>query len=414
MTDREFDLVLYGATGFSGGLTAHHLATAAPAGARIALAGRSLDKLETVRAALPAGAHRWPLLHADSTDPASLNALAARTKVVATTVGPYIHHGAALVQACAHAGTHYTDLTGEPLFVRNCIDQFHDLATETGAKIVHSCGFDSIPSDLSVYQLHRRAIADNAGELTDTTLVASLKGSMSGGTIASLRAMLEAAADPASAQVLSHPYSLTPDKTRDPTVGRQNDHTLQRASTIDTSLHGWVATFPMAQHNTKIVRRSNALLGWEYGEKFRYREVMSMGTSRLSPVYAAAASGGVAALTAAGTLLSRIKTGRRLLDRALPKPGTGPSETALRAGWFTMKTFADTTTGTRYKATFAAAGDPYHGTAIMLGEAALTLAFDTLPTQSGILTPAAAMGDALTTRLHNADGFTIQITPTTA
>lgn len=411
MTDREFDLVLFGATGFAGGLTAHYLAAAAPAGARIALAGRSLSKLAEVHAGLPAAAREWPLVQADSSDPASLDALAARTRVVVTTVGPYVRYGLPLARACAQAGTHYADLTGEPLFIRDCIDQLDDVAAASGAKIVNSCGFDSIPSDLSVYQLHRQAVTDNAGELTDTTLVAALKGGMSGGTVDTARAMLEAvAADPATTKVLSHPYSLSPDRAREPNVGRQTDQALERASGIDPALHGWVATFLMAQHNTKIVRRSNALLDWAYGQKFRYREVMSTGSSRLSPVYAAAVSGGIVAIMVTGTVLSKIKAGRWLLDRALPKPGTGPSENTRRTGWFTMTTFADTTTGTRYRCTFTAQGDPgYQATAVMLGEAGLALAFDTLPGRAGILTPAAAMGDALTERLAAADGFTLEV-----
>lgn len=411
MENREFDLVLFGATGFVGALTAQYLATAAPAGARIALAGRSLDKLATVRAGLPASAAQWALLHADSSDRASLDSLASRTRVVVTTVGPYVRYGLPLVRACAQAGTHCADLTGEPLFVRDCIDQYQEIATASGAKIVNSCGFDSIPSDLSVYQLYRRAVTDDAGELTDTTLVASLKGAMSGGTIDTARAMMETiATDPAKGRVLSHPYSLSPDRTMDPNVGRQTDQALERASGIDASLDGWVATFLMAQHNTKIVRRSNGLLGWDYGKNFRYREVMSTGSSRLSPAFAASVSGGIVAIMVLGAILSKVSAGRRLLDRALPKPGTGPSETTRRAGWFTMKTVAETTSGAKYVCTFAAQGDPgYQATSVMLGEAALSLAFDSLPELAGILTPAAAMGDALTERLSNADSFTIEV-----
>ncbi|WP_019932520.1 trans-acting enoyl reductase family protein [Nocardia sp. BMG111209] len=410
MTDREFDLVLFGATGFVGALTAAYLAGAAPAGARIALAGRSPDKLARVRAELGGVAAEWPLLQADSTDQRSLDDLAARTRVVVSTVGPYLRYGLPLVRACAQAGTHYADLTGEPLFVRDCIDQAQETAVATGARIVNSCGYDSIPSDLSVYQLYRRTVADNTGELTDTTLVAWLKGGMSGGTIDSARAMMEAvAADPGKARVLSHPYSLSPDPALDPEVGRQTDQALQRASAIDGSLDGWVSTFVMAAHNTKIVRRSNGLLGWVYGKNFRYREVMSAGRSRTAPLVAAGMAGGIVAATAAGAVLSRVSAGRRLLDRVLPAPGTGPSEKARRTGWFTMKTFAHTTSGAKYVATFAGTGDPgYQATSVLLGESGLCLAYDALPPQTGILTPAAAMGDALTERLRAA-GMTIGV-----
>ncbi|MBY8855633.1 saccharopine dehydrogenase NADP-binding domain-containing protein [Nocardia sp. CA2R105] len=410
--DREFDLVLYGATGFVGTLTARYLTEAAPEGARIALAGRSADKLAAVRADLGPAAATWQLLVADSSDQAALDDLAARTKVVVTTVGPYLRYGTGMVRACAAAGTHYADLTGEPLFIRDCIDQFHDIAAETGAKIVNSCGYDSIPSDLSVFRLYRRSVEDNTGELTDTTLVAWLKGGASGGTIDSGRAMMEQIAEnPSRGTILAHPYSLSPDKTMDPDVGRQSDQTLQRASAIDPSLRGWVATFVMASHNTKIVRRTNGLLGWVYGKNFRYREVMSAGSSALSPLVAAGISGGVVATMTAGALLSRIPLGRRLLDRLLPAPGTGPDEKARSSGWFTMKTFAHTTSGAKYVCTFAGQGDPgYQATAVMLGESGLCLAFDELPELAGVLTPGSAMGDPLTDRLRTA-GITIDVSP---
>ncbi len=410
MTDREFDLVLFGATGFVGRLTAQYLAEAAPAGARIALAGRSPERLTAVRDELGGAAAIWPLLVADSSDQVALDALAARTKVVVTTVGPYLRYGLPLAQACANAGTHYADLTGEPLYIRECMDRFGERAAETGAKIVNSCGYDSIPSDLSVYRLYRRSVEDNTGELTDTTLVAWLSGGVSGGTIDSGRAMMEAiAADPAKGSVLSHPYSLSPDQAMEPDVGRQTDQALSRASAIDPSLDGWVATFVMAAHNTKIVRRSNGLLGWVYGKNFRYREVMSAGSSAASPLVAAGMAGGIVATMTAGALLSRVSAGRRLLDRVLPKPGTGPSAETRHKGWFRMKTFADTTSGAKYVCTFSGKGDPgYQATAVMLGEAGLCLAFDELPDLAGILTPASAMGDPLTDRLRRA-GLTIEV-----
>lgn len=412
--NRDFDLILFGATGFVGKLTAEYLLEAAPAGARIALAGRSEDKLARVRDELGAAAKGWGIVVADSTDQAALDALAARTKVVVTTVGPYLRYGMPMVAACAKAGTHYADLTGEPLFIRDAIDNYHDEAVRTGAKIVNSCGYDSIPSDLSVYQLYRKSVADNTGELGDTTLIASLKGGVSGGTIDSGRAMMEAIAeDPSRQSALSHPYALSPDKSMDPDVGRQSDLALQRASAIDPSLQGWVGTFVMAAHNTKIVRRTNGLLGWVYGKNFRYREVMSAGTAPVAPLVAAGISGGLVAGLAAGGLLSRFPAGRKLLDRVLPKPGTGPSKKARENGWFCMKTYTRTSSGARYVATFSGKGDPgYQATSVMLGESGLSLAFDTneQPVTAGVLTPAAAMGDALTARLKEA-GMTIDVKP---
>lgn len=329
---REFDLILFGATGFVGKLTAQYLLGAAPADAKIALAGRSVDKLTRVRDELGPAAAKWELVVADAADQPALDALAARTTVVVTTVGPYLRYGLPLVAACAEAGTHYADLTGEPLFIREAIDQYHEQAVGTGAKIVNSCGYDSVPSDLSVYQLYRRTVEDNTGELTDTTLIASLKGGVSGGTIDSGRAMMEAvAADPAKQSVLSHPYSLSPDKSMDPDVGRQSDQALQKASSIDPSLDGWVGTFVMAMHNTKIVRRSNGLLGWVYGKNFRYREVMSAGKSPVAPLVAAGMSGGIVATMAAGALLSRVSAAASCWIGCCPSRAPAPASRRVPA-----------------------------------------------------------------------------------
>jgi len=403
---REFDLVLYGATGFVGRLTAEYLVGAAPAEARVALAGRSIEKLRAARAQLGPRAAEWSLVVADASDQLALDPMARSTAVVVTTVGPYARYGLPLVAACVNAGTHYADLTGEPLFIRECIDRYHTIAAGRGAKIVNSCGFDSVPSDLNAYLIHRRALADHAGELVDTTLVAAMKGSMSGGTIDSGRAQMEAIArDPALGRVVTDPYALSPDRSCEPNLGAQSEHALHRAKVIDPSLSGWVSTFVMASHNTKVVRRSNGLLGWAYGKDFRYREVMSVGTSIAAPLVAAGVAGSLAAMNTLGPRMSR-GIGLKLIDRVAPKPGTGPDEAARNSGHFTMTTFARTTSGARYRATFAAQGDPgYQATAVLLGQSGLALAFDTdrLPERAGVLTPATAMGEALAERLRSAD-----------
>ncbi|TSD99518.1 enoyl-ACP reductase [Skermania sp. ID1734] len=407
---REFDLVLYGATGFVGKLTAQYLAKNAPT-ARIALAGRSLDKLKAVREDLPGPAANWDVIVADSNDQAALDAMAKRTRVVVTTVGPYARYGLAMVRACAENGTHYADLTGETLFVRDCIDQFHSVAVQTGAKIVNSCGFDSVPSDLSVYLTYLKSLQDNTGELEETTLVASLRGGVSGGTIDSARAQMEALAeDPSLRKVAGSPYSLSPDRSQEPDLGRQSDFALQRADSIDPSLRGWVTSFVMASYNTRVVRRSNALLGWAYGKNFRYREVMSVGNSLLSPVIAAGVTGGIITAFTLGALVAR-GPGKQLLDRVLPKPGTGPSEDARDNGWFRMQTFTKTSSGAKYLTTFAAQGDPgYKATAVMLGECGLALALDgdKISELAGVLTPGTVFGETLAERLRKAR-FTITV-----
>ena len=408
---REYDLVLYGATGFVGALLARYVAGAAPAGTKIALAGRNLDRVRAVRAELPAAAADWGLIRADATDADSLRQMAESTTVVVTTVGPYADHGLPLVQACAAAGTDYADLTGEPLFVRESIDAAHEQAVRTSARIVHSCGFDSVPSDLSVYLTYKQALTDDTGDLMESTLVASLRGGMSGGTIASGRGQMRAvAANPALRAELDDPYLLSADRDSESRPGGQSDRALEKASGIDASLSGWVTTFIMAQHNSRIVRRSNSLLDWAYGRDFRYREVMSVGRSATAPIMAVGVSAALWAQNALGPWAHK-GFGSRVIDAIVPKPGTGPSKQAQDAGWFSMKTFTRTTGGARYVATFAADGDPgYKATAVLLGEVGLCLALDRgeLSELAGVLTPAPVMAEPLARRLRAA-GMTITV-----
>jgi short subunit dehydrogenase-like uncharacterized protein len=399
---RDFDIVLYGATGFVGKLTAEYLARAGSA-ARIALAGRSQDKLLAIRQTLGDKAQSWPLIQADASQPSSLNALAVRTQVVVTTVGPYLKYGLPLVAACAAAGTDYADLTGEPIFIRESIDLYHKQALDTGARIVHSCGFDSIPSDLTVFALHRRAEQDNAGQLGDTNLVVrSFAGGVSGGTVASmLELMRTVSADPEARRLMNDPYTLTPDRGTEPELGAQSDLRWRRGRDIAPELDGyWVGAFVMAATNTRIVRRSNALLDYAYGRRFSYAEQLSMGRSFAAPVAAAMATGGNAATMALGSrYFNRLPS--RLVERIAPKPGTGPSERAREQGHYTVETYTTTTTGARYRATMSQKGDPgYKATSVLLGESGLALALDRdrLSDLRGVLTPAAAMGDALMAR----------------
>jgi short subunit dehydrogenase-like uncharacterized protein len=322
--ERDLDVVVYGATGFVGRLTAEYLAAHAPADARIGLGGRSEARLAEVRSSLGPRASGWPLVVADSGDAAALAALAERTRVVATTVGPYRQHGLPLVEACAAAGTHYADLAGEVLFMREAIDRFHEAAAASGARIVHACGFDSIPSDLGVLLAHRAAAADGAGDLEATTFVLSaVRGGFSGGTLASLRGQLdEVRGDRSQRKVVEDPYALSPDRAAEPDLGRERD--LQGV-TRDDEL-GWLAPFVMASINTRVVRRSNALQDWAYGRRFRYREVMGLGEGPLAPVKGAGVVAGL------GGLVAGLSFGpTTVLDRVLPSPGDGPGEAARPA-----------------------------------------------------------------------------------
>jgi short subunit dehydrogenase-like uncharacterized protein len=402
--DRELDIVLFGATGFVGRLVAEYLAGHAPAGVRVGLAGRSAQRLADVRAGLGAAAAGWRLLTADAADRASLTALARAARVVATTVGPYRRQGLALVEECASAGTDYADLTGEVLFIRDSIDRCHGPAAGSGARIVHCCGFDSIPSDLGVLLLHQAARADDAGDLADTTLVVTaLRGGVSGGTLASATGQLdEVRASPGSRRVAADPYALSPDRAAEPDLGDQRE---LRWARFDAGLGSWVAPFVMAPLNTRVVRRSNALQDWAYGRQFRYREVTGFGAGPLAPVQAAGAAAAMQALTAG----LAFRPARALLGTVLPKPGEGPGEKTRRTGYFRMQIHTRTTTGARYLASVEAHGDPgYAATSVMLGETALCLALDRdrLPGRAGVLTPAAAMGTALAARL-TAAGHTL-------
>lgn len=407
--DRELDIVVYGATGFVGRLVAGHLARNAPADVRIALAGRNRDRVEAIRAGLGERAADWPVLVADATDAESLAALAGSARVVVTTVGPYARHGLPLVHACAEAGTDYVDLTGEVLFHRESIDEFHDRAAASGARIVHSCGFDSVPSDLGVYELYKRVQADDEGDLGPTTLVVSeLRGGVSGGTIDSLRMQIDAVRrDKRARSIALSPYSLSPDRTAEPDLGRQSDVEIVRGSEVSPGVRGWKAPFVMASYNTRVVRRSNALLDWAYGRGFAYREVMEVGSSPLS-------LGPAAAVTAAmGGLVAGLGFGptRALLDRVLPAAGSGPSEKTRTNGRFAMDIYTTTSTGAHYRSRVAAQGDPgYAATAVMLGESALALAEDRdeLPDAAGVLTPATGIGEPLAERLRAA-GFTLAV-----
>ena len=412
---REHDIVLFGATGFVGQLTARHLAQETPAGTRVALAGRNRGKLDGVRAELGAQAADWPILVLDAGDTDAVADLARSTKVIVTTVGPYAKYGMPLLAACADAGTHYCDLTGEVLFVREAIDHHHARAVETGAKIVPSCGFDSIPSDLGVLVLAEAVHAAGAGELGETLLhVRSLRGGISGGTIDSMRQQaIVSGEDKAQRRIAGDPYGLSPDRAEEPPSRNRPTEppanlleklARQSPARLDPVTGRWMAPFFMASYNTRVVRRSNALTDWSYGRSFRYDEVMDTGKGPLGAVKAGLTT---AVLGGVFTGMSLGPT-RSVLDKVLPKPGEGPSEESQANGRFVMEVVTTTTTGADFRSTVAADYDPgYSGTAIMLGQSALALALDTerLPDRAGILTPATALGDVLVERLRE-HGFT--------
>jgi len=385
--DRTHDVVLLGATGFVGRLTAEHLARTAPEGARIAIAGRSRERLDQLRDRLGVS---WPCLEVDVADAAAVRRLAESTAVVATTVGPYLRHGLPVVEACAAAGTSYADLSGESVFVARSIDRAHERAQNTGARIVHSCGFDSVPSDLGVGLAH--AAAGGVPLVEATVQVRSLRGGISGGTVDSLRQQLAAArSDPSLRKTMADPYSLTGGPAvRLPRSSRPQGLRQDGSGT-------WQAPFVMAAYNQQIVQRSNFLSGWGYGQLMRYREVVDTTSGLRGRLTAAGVSAGSGALVA-GLLFPPT---RALLDRVLPSPGEGPSEKTMQEGRFSLDVDVYPVTGVPVRTRFGAPYDPgYRGTAVMLGQSALSLAFDHLPERAGVLTPMVAMGEALAERLR--------------
>ena len=392
---RRHDLVLFGATGFTGRLVAEHLARQA-AGTPLAwaLAGRNAAKLEKVRAALAeidAACAELPIIEADAMDRAAMAKVAAETRVVCTTVGPYALYGEALVDACARAGTHYCDLTGEVPFIRGSIDRNHEEAKRTGARIVHCCGFDSIPSDLGTLFLQHELVArTGAPARAVTALFGESSGKFSGGTFASLLGVIDQAArDKTVRRMLADPHGL------DPVGGPRSAAKDARTPGWDRVLGKPTAPFVMAAINTRVVRRSHALLGYPWGDDFLYDERMSLPRSPIGVAAAIAITGALVGFVAA----SQVPALRKLIEKRMPKPGEGPTEEERARGHYVVRLHGETG-GLRLVAKVADQFDPgYAGTARLLGEAARCLAEDELTSGGGVMTPASAMGMSLVERL---------------
>jgi len=402
--ERELDVVVWGATGFTGRLVAEHLAEryGARGGLAWALGGRSEARLQGLRAEL--GCPDLPIVLGDSDDPASLAALAGRTRVVCTTVGPYARHGSGLVAVCAARGTHYCDLSGELPWIRRMIDAHEGAARASGARIVHCCGFDSIPSDLGVFFLQREMQARNGAACSRIKCrVKGLRGGLSGGTAASLLGVLaEAQADPAVRRLLADPYALNPEGRRGP------DGPDRLAPARDADFDAWTAPFVMGALNTRVVRRTNALLGDAYGAGFRYDEAILTGPGPVGAARAAALTAALAAAMGAGAVAPL----RDLLARLLPAPGEGPSRRKREAGYFDLRFFGENPAdrGKGLRARVTGDRDPGYGsTARMLGESAACLARDELAVGGGFWTPASAMGLPLLTRLQANAGLDFAI-----
>lgn len=409
-TARTYDLVVWGATGVAGGFVAEHLTERYGADdLSLALGGRNEARLRDLAAELALAADGWddlPVVVGDATDPESLREVARSTRVVCTTVGPYTEYGTDLVEACIDAGTDYCDLTGEVTWVREMIDRYHDAAESAGVRIVHSCGFDSVPADLGTLLVQSFATAE-FGAPCDLVRVYldGAKGSVSGGTLASgLETFDAASTDPVARETLRNPYSLAP-------AGERHgvDAGEQRAPKRDALRGGWTAPSPMASMNERVIRRSNALLGYPWGREFRCSEVLPTGGG----LGGAAVAGAVTAGLGVGAGAMALGPVRAALRRfAVPALSDGPTREQVAGGHFTVRVLGR---GTATDGPFvvecevAADRDPGYGaTAQLLGESAMCLVSGEIdsPVDGGVLTPASGIGDPLADRLRDV-GLTI-------
>jgi short subunit dehydrogenase-like uncharacterized protein len=405
----EFDIVIWGATGFVGRRVAHQLASRCDGGLRWAIGGRNRARLEAVRSELGPAAQDTPILTGDSHDVASLQALAARTNVVCSTVGPFAIYGSELVDACVRSGTHYCDLSGEPHWMRKMIDAHQAEAERTGARIVHACGMDSIPSDIGVFFLQRAARERHGKPCAHISMrVKAMKAGFSGGTAASfVHAMEEGKRDPSIGRFMTEPYCLNPEGRRrgpDPP-----DRMMPLEVAYDADLKAWTMPFFMGPMNSKIVRRSNALLGYPYGEDFRYEEAVLVGGGPAGWLRAAMGVAGARGFMLAMALPST----RWLLKRyVLPKSGEGPGRELRESGFWELILIGKLGDGNVMRARIEGAGDPgVESTSRMLVESALCLAEDSdrIAVGGGFWTPASAMGEVLLPRLTSDAGLRFEL-----
>jgi short subunit dehydrogenase-like uncharacterized protein len=432
---RPLDLVVFGASSFVGRLLCEELwrlyggaGAGAGSGAggalRWGLAGRSRARLEAVReglgargggdpSAARAEAAGLPCLVADATDAGSLAALCRQARVVVSTVGPYALHGEPLVAACAASGTDYADLTGEVQWIRRMIERHAAAARASGARLVHCCGFDSIPSDLGVLFLQREAQQRLGAPCARVAMrVRAMRGGVSGGTVASLlNVVREAAADPALRRILVDPYSLSPAGSPDVAAARRPRQPRTRGARFDPESGCWTAPFVMSAINVPVVLRSHALLGHPWGSGFTYEEAVSTGRGLPGRLRATGLAAGLAAFTMAGALAPT----RALLERfVLPAPGEGPDEESRRSGYFDLRFMGTTADGRHLAAKVTGDRDPGYGsTARMLAQAASCLAESSgePARRGGSWTPASLLGERLIGRLEAFAGLKFELLP---
>ncbi len=410
MGEREFDIILWGATGATGRRAAHHLTRRCEeCGLSLAIGGRNRQKLDAVRNDLPGAGSKIAILVGNSHDAAFMREMSGKARVVVSTVGPFALYGSELVAACVENGTHYCDLTAEPQWMRAMIDAHEDKARETGATIVHACGHDSIPSDLGVQFLQGEAASRHGVKCKRvTTRVTRMKGGFSGGTAASfVNAMHLRETDPDFDKISQDPYALCPQGERTGPDGP--DRMMPIEVTWDADLRAWTKPFFMGPMNSKVVRRSNAIMGYPYGRDFRYQETAltrgGLGGWRAAMQYALFGRLFMIAMAIPAT--------RGLLQRhVLPKSGEGPSQDVRESGSYEIVQVGELPDGKILKARITGKGDPgVRSTTLMLTEAAICLAEDAdkLPVAGGFWTPASAMGEFLRDRITTHAGLTFEL-----
>ncbi|MDG2051518.1 MAG: saccharopine dehydrogenase NADP-binding domain-containing protein [Myxococcota bacterium] len=405
--EREFDVIVWGATGFTGQLVAQHLCRrhGTTGDFRWALGGRNETKLKSVRDNLGESAANLPLVLGESLDTESMASVAQKAKVICSTVGPYAKYGSPIVQACAENGTDYCDLTGELHWMQKMIDTHSQTAQSSGARLVHTCGFDCIPSDLGTWFIQKEMQRLHGTVAPHVKMrVQAFRGGASGGTIASMLNMMEEAKnDPSVMQAMNHPYAINPEGERDGPDGPESFRPHH-----DEAFGEWVAPFVMAGVDTKVVRRTNALLDYSYGRDFRYDEGMLMGSGPIGAVKAGAVTAGVGG----GMALATLSPVRNLLAQRMPSPGEGPSPETQASGFFDLRFFAQHPSDSSrcLHARVTADRDPGYGaTSRMLGEAAACLARDDLTKQGGFWTPASIGGMNLLERLTDHAGMSFEL-----
>lgn len=412
MKKANYDLVVFGATSFVGQILTQYLAEYfAQQDEKLnwAIAGRSKSKLEEPKQALGALGENLPILIADAGSDADLTALCTNTRVVVSTVGPYALYGEPLIKACVENGTDYCDLTGETQWIKKMIEKYETQAQQSGARIVHCCGFDSVPSDMGVYFLQQQALKQFGVPATQVKMrVKTLKGGASGGTVASLiNVIQEAAADPVLKKELVNPYSICP---KGHSFTQQQD--FIKTAKLDPDFNAWIAPFVMAAVNERVVHRSNALSGNAYGSNFSYNEAILTGTGINGRLKALGMVAGLGAFMLAAV----NKPISQLMERyVLPKPGEGPTPEQQRSGRFDLRFFGKTNEGQSLRVKVTGDRDPGYGsTGKMLGQAAISLALDHVKDgekvgrSGGFWTPATMFDDRFIQRLTRHAGLVFQ------